>query len=70
MKMRNYVTFNNLELDTIEHSKKYGGLEMSVEKRPHKKKKTFDELARDSVIEGTKLRFKIETFYNLFVQIN
>jgi len=29
------------------------------------KKEVFDELARDSVIEETRLRFNIETFYNL-----
>jgi len=37
---------------------------MFVEKRPQKKK-FFDDLARDSVIEETMLRFKIEIFYNL-----
>ena len=42
------------------------GLKCFVEKRPQRKK-FFDELARDSVtpIEQTRLRFKIETFYNL-----
>ena len=43
---------------------KCGGAEMFVDKRPQKKK-FFDELARDSVIEETGLRLKIETFYNL-----
>ena len=62
--MRNDVTFDNLERDAIELSKQCEGPEMFVEKRPHNKKQ-FDKLARDSVIEETKLRFKIETFYNL-----
>ncbi len=62
--MRNDVTFDNLERDAIELSKKCGGPEMFVEKRPHKKN-FFDELARDSVIEETRLRFNIEKFYNL-----
>ena len=62
--MRNDVTFDNLERDAIELSKKCEGPEMFVEKRPHKKK-FFDELARDSVIDETRLRFNIETFYNL-----
>ena len=63
--MRNDVTFDNLKRDEIELSKKCGGPEMFVEKRPQKKKKCFDELAHDSVIEETRLRFNIETFYNL-----
>jgi len=65
--MRNDVTFDNLERDAIDISKKCGGSEMFVEKRPQKKK-FFDELAHDpvfEVIEETRLRFKIETFYNL-----
>src|SRR6218665_906651 len=37
---------------------------MLDEKRPQKNK-FLDELARDSVIEETRARFKIETFYNL-----
>ena len=58
--MRNDVTFDNLERDAIELSKKCGGPKMIVEKRPQKMK-FFDEFAR----EETRLRFKIETFYNL-----
>ena len=61
--MRNDVTFDNLERDIIELSKKCGGPEMCVEKRPQKKK-FFDEFTLDSVIEETRFRFKIETFYN------
>src|SRR6218665_1511683 len=64
LEMRNDVTFYNLERDAIELSKKCGGPEIFVEKLPHKKK-YFDELARHSVIEETRLRFNIETFYNL-----
>src|SRR6218665_1665762 len=63
LEMRNDVTFDNLELDAIELSKKCEGPEIFVEKRPQKK--FFDELARDSVIKETRLRFKIETVYNL-----
>src|SRR6218665_2881017 len=44
--------------------KKYEGSEMLVEKRLQKNK-FLDELARDSVIEETRVRFKVETFYNL-----
>ena len=62
LETRNYVTFDNLERDAIELSKKCEGPEMFVEKRPHKKT-FFDEFARDSVIEEA--RFTIETFYNL-----
>src|SRR6218665_1801903 len=61
--MRNDVTFDNLELDAIELSKKCVGPEIFVEKRPQKK--FFDEFARDSVIKETRLRFKTETLYNL-----
>jgi len=61
--MRNDVTFDNLERDIIELSKKCGGPGMCVEKRPQKKK-FFDEFTLDSVIEETRFRFKIETFYN------
>lgn len=63
--MRDDIIFDNIERDAIELSKKCGGPEMFVEKRPQKKKPFFDELARDSVIEKTKLRFKIDTFYIL-----
>src|SRR6218665_474046 len=59
LEMRNDVTFDNLERDAIELSKKCEGPEMFVEKRPHKKK-FFDELAPDIVIEETRLRFNIE----------
>jgi len=38
LEMRNGVTFDNLERDAIELSKKSGGPEMSVEERPQKKK--------------------------------
>ena len=44
--------------------KKYEGPEMLVEKRLQKNK-FLDELARDSVIAETRVRFKVETFYNL-----
>jgi len=44
--------------------KKYEGSEMLVEKRLQKNK-FLDELARDSVIAETRVRFKVETFYNL-----
>src|SRR6218665_1772762 len=37
LEMRNDVTFDNLERDAIELSKKCGGPEIFVEKRPHKK---------------------------------
>ena len=50
LEMRNDVTFDNLERDAIELSKKFGGPEISVEKLPQKKK-FVDELAHDSVIE-------------------
>ena len=59
--MMNDVTFDNLEHDAIKLSKKCGGPEMFVKKRPYKKK-FFDELAHDSVIEETRVRFNIETF--------
>jgi len=36
--MRNDVTFDNLERDAIELSKKCGGPEIFVEKLPHQKK--------------------------------
>src|SRR6218665_3318792 len=61
LEMRNDATFDNLERDAIELSKKCGGPEIFVEKLPHKKK-YFDELAHDSVIEETRLRFNIEKF--------
>src|SRR6218665_3573155 len=64
LEMRTDVAFDNLGRDAIELSKKCGGPEMFVEKRPHKKK-FVDELARDSVIEETRLRFNLEKFYNL-----
>ena len=35
--MRNYVTFDNLERDAIELSKKCGGSEVFVEERPQKR---------------------------------
>ena len=43
-----------MNIEDIELSKKCGGSEMFVDKRPQKKK-FFDELARDSVIEETRL---------------
>src|SRR6218665_1378161 len=61
--MRNDVTFDNLELDAIELSKKCERPEIFVEKRFQKK--FFDEFARDSVIKETRLRFKTETLYNM-----
>src|SRR6218665_3415412 len=64
LEMRNDVTFDNLELDAIELSKKCERPEISFEKR-FQKKKFFDEFARDSVIKETRLRFKTETLYNL-----
>ena len=65
LEMMDDITFGNLERDAIELSNKCGGPEMFVEKRPQKKKKFFDELARDSVLEETRLIFKIDTFYTL-----
>ena len=52
--MRNVVTFDNLELDAIELSKKYERPEMFVEKR-FQKKKFLDEFVRNSVIKETRL---------------
>ena len=52
--MRSDATFDNLERDTFELSKKYEGPEMFVEKRPQKNK-FFDELVHDPVIEETGL---------------
>ena len=65
LEMRNDITFDAMESDAIELSKKCEGPEMFAQKRPQKKKNFFDELAHDSVIEETKLRFKIDTFYTL-----
>lgn len=65
LEMRDDITFDSLERDAIELSKKCGGPEMFAEKRPQKKKKFFDELARDSVLEETRLRFKVDTFFTL-----
>src|SRR6218665_1654024 len=64
LEMRNDVTFDNLELDANELSKKCERPEIFLEKR-FQKKKFFDEFARDSVIKERRLRFKTETLYNL-----
>ena len=63
--MRNNIIFDNLERDAIDLFKKLGRPELFVEKRTQKKKKLFDELARDLVPEEARLKFKIDTFYTL-----
>src|SRR6218665_2489716 len=64
LEMGNDVTFDNLELDAIELSKKCERPEIFVEKR-FKRRSFFDEVARNSDIKETRLRFKTETLYNM-----
>src|SRR6218665_2442341 len=64
LEMRNDVTFDNLELDAIEFSKKSERPEIFL-RNDFKRRSFFDEFARDSVIKETRLRFKTETLHNL-----